>query len=93
MYKLHKFRPGETIDAVIKLLGRHDFTPDEVLIMRYRFNALNGIIVPRAGWIFKIPLPHAFTDDYGNTVAVEYKIPDPIEEDPSEEPQGGSSGQ
>lgn len=55
-YILHTFRPGETIDAVIRLLGRHNYTPEEILALRVRFNELNGLIVPRPGDVFKIPL-------------------------------------
>ena len=72
---LHKFRPGETIDAVIKLKGRHDFTPSQIEVARRRFNELNGQIVPRAGQVFKIPTQELVTDDFGNVIDV--STPDP----------------
>jgi len=56
-YKLHCFRPGETIDAVIRLLGRHNLTHEELLPLRQAFNELNGFAAPRVGETFKIPLP------------------------------------
>lgn len=55
-YILHTFRPTETIDAVIRLLGRHDYTREELLVLRAEFNELNGLAVPRAGQVFKIPI-------------------------------------
>lgn len=56
-YKLHTFRPGETIDAVIKLLGRHDLTAAEMIPLREQFNVLNEGRVPYQNVEFKIPLP------------------------------------
>jgi hypothetical protein len=56
-FVLHTFRPTETIDAVIRLLGRHDLTHEELLPLREKFNELNGLVVPKPGMIFKIPLP------------------------------------
>jgi hypothetical protein len=55
-YTLHKFRPSETIDAIIRLKGRHDYTRAELEPLRKMFNELNGNVVPRAGQTFKIPL-------------------------------------
>lgn len=52
----HKFRPSETIDAVLRLKGRHDHTPQDLVILRKRFNELNGTRVPHPGEVFKIPL-------------------------------------
>ena len=69
-YTLHKFRPSETIDAVIRLKGRHSYSTSEMLILREAFNELNGKIVPRPGDTFKIPLEGLTTDDYGNTLEV-----------------------
>lgn len=56
-YKLHTFRPGETIDAVIKLLGRHNLTKNEMVPLRQAFNELNENVVPRPGTTCKIPTP------------------------------------
>jgi hypothetical protein len=55
-YILHKFRPSETIDAVLRLKGRHNYTPEDLLVLRKRFNELNGLVVPHPGDTFKIPL-------------------------------------
>ena len=55
-YTLHKFRASETIDAVMRLKGRHDYTREEILVLRIRFNELNGLVVPRPGDEYKIPL-------------------------------------
>lgn len=56
-YVLHCFIPGQTIDAVIKLKGRHNYTQDEMKVLRLAFKALNGDVNPRAGSTMKIPLP------------------------------------
>jgi len=69
-YTLHKFRPGDTIDAVIRLKGRHDFTPTQIVEARVRFNEMNGSIVPRAGEVFKIPIPELVVDDFGDVIEV-----------------------
>ena len=60
-YKLHTFRPGETIDAVIKLLGRHNLTLAEMVVLRQEFNVLNEGALPRPGLQFKIPSPPALS--------------------------------
>lgn len=67
-YTIHTFRPTETIDAVIRLKGRHDLTHEELSHLREAFDELNGKIVPRAGQTFKIPLPYETVDDMGNIV-------------------------
>lgn len=67
-YVLYQFRPTETIDAVIRLKGRHNYTQEEIAVLRAEFNRLNGMIVPRAGQMFKIPLEAVTMDDYGNLV-------------------------
>jgi len=64
-YKLHTFRPTETIDGVIRLLGRHAYTAGEMKHMRRAFDQMNGFIVPRPGMVYKIPLPFEVTDDFG----------------------------
>jgi len=64
-YTLHCFVPGQTIDAVIKLKGRHNLTRDEMLFLRERFNELNGEQVIRAGMTCKIPLPADVVEDEG----------------------------
>lgn len=56
-FVLHCFVPGQTIDAVIKLKGRHDLTAAEMVNLRERFNSLNGQQVIRPGMTCKIPLP------------------------------------
>lgn len=50
---LHTFRPSETIDAVLRLKGRHSYTHEEILVLRARFNELNGLNVPRPGQVFR----------------------------------------
>jgi hypothetical protein len=55
-FVLHKFRAGETIDAVIKLHGRHDFTPQELEVLHERYNELNGQKVPTPGETCKVPI-------------------------------------
>lgn len=67
-YVLHKFRPTETIDAVLRLKGRHNYTRVEILELRKRFNELNGQVVPYPGDVFKIPLEDITVDDYGDVV-------------------------
>lgn len=56
-FVLHKFRPSETIDAVIRLLGRHNLSAEEMIPLRAAFDELNGKEVPKPGVTFKIPLP------------------------------------
>jgi hypothetical protein len=75
-YILHKFRPGETIDAVIGLRGRHNYSPSEIVSLRAAFNELNGVVVPRAGQTFKIPLLD-LVDDFGNSVPTRLPQIDP----------------
>jgi hypothetical protein len=72
MYKhtIHTFRPTETIDAILRLKGRHNLTHEELAYLRVAFNQMNGLVVPRPGMAYKIPLPFETTDDYGNTVNV-----------------------
>ena len=86
MYKhvLHTFRPTETIDAVIRLKGRHNLTHEELLHLRVAFNAMNGRIVPKPGMTYKIPLPFETVDDFGEVVAT----PLPPTEPSSDEPEG-----
>lgn len=67
-YVLHTFRPTETIDAVIRLLGRHNLSKDELKPLLRRFNELNGTKVPKPGMTYKIPLPFEVVDDHGNVV-------------------------
>ena len=55
-FVLHTFRPTETIDAVIKLLGRHNYSTEEMAELRSAFNTLNDSNVPRPGAQFKIPM-------------------------------------
>lgn len=67
-YKLHTFRHGETINAVIRLLGRHNLTKSELVPLLKAFDELNGLIVPRPGMTYKIPMPFEVTDEFGNLV-------------------------
>lgn len=67
-FVLHTFRPTETIDGVIRLLGRHAYTKDEMRHLRRAFDKLNGLIVPKPGMVYKIPLPFETTDEFGNVV-------------------------
>jgi len=69
-FVLHTFRPTETIDAVIRLLGRHAYTKGEMRHLRRAFDELNGLVVPRPGMVYKIPLPFETTDDFGNLIDV-----------------------
>ena len=55
-YTSHCFRAGETIDAIMRLKGRHDYTLEELIILRGKFNQMNGLHVPRTGEVYKIPL-------------------------------------
>jgi hypothetical protein len=92
-YVLHQFRPTETIDAVIRLKIRHDLTQEELLPLRKRFNELNGLVVPRAGQTFKIPLEPLVVDDYGNLVDASRSAflsvlkDSPVVQDPGEDGQ------
>lgn len=65
---LHTFRASETISAVIRLRGRHNITPAEMIHLHRAFDELNGLIVPRPGMVYKIPLPFEVTDEFGNVV-------------------------
>jgi len=55
-FVLHTFRPTETIDAVFRLLGRHNYTREELKLLHVEFNTLNNNRVPKPGIEFKIPL-------------------------------------
>lgn len=74
-FTLHKFRPTETVDAVMRLLGRHNYTSAELVVLRKRFNELNGAIIPKPGEIFKIPLELITVDDFGSVVDVSANFP------------------
>jgi hypothetical protein len=69
-YILHRFRSGETINAVIRLRGRHNYTAAEVNDLQEKFNELNGTRVPRPGDTYKIPLEGLLVDDFGELVPV-----------------------
>ena len=83
-FALHTFRPTETIDAVIRLLGRHSYTKGEMRHLRAAFDRLNGFVVPRPGMTYKIPMPFEVTDDFGNLVDV--TPPEPEEDTASATP-------
>lgn len=67
-FTLHTFRASETIDAVIRLKGRHSYAKEEMSILRRAFDELNGKVVPRPGMQYKIPLPMEAVDEFGNLV-------------------------
>lgn len=67
-YVLHTFRPGETIDAVIRLKSRHNLSREQISVLRDAFNRLNDRVLPRQGMTFKIPLPFEVVDDFGNVI-------------------------
>lgn len=69
-YVYHTFRATETIDGVIRLLGRHAYTKEELDSLRKVFNEINETIVPRPGQRFKIPLPLEADDGFGNVLEV-----------------------
>ena len=55
-YVEHIFRPSETISAVIRLLGRQNYTKDELSILLREFDRVNDKKVPHAGDLFLIPI-------------------------------------
>lgn len=57
--------PGHTIDAIIKLKGRQDLTPAEMVFLRKKFNELNGEQAIRPGMTCKIPLPYDGVENEG----------------------------
>lgn len=67
-FVLHTFRASETIDAVIRLKGRHSYTKAQMTVLRRAFDDLNGKIVPRPGMQYKIPLPMETVDEFGNLI-------------------------
>jgi len=67
-YVIHTFRPTETIEAVMRLKGRHNLTKEQLRHLMVAFDELNGKVVPRVGMTFKIPLPFETVDDYGSVV-------------------------
>lgn len=65
-YILHTFRPGDTIDAIIRLKGRHNLTAAEMIPLREAFNRLNPAEVLKPGMVRKIPLcSNAVSDSEG----------------------------
>ena len=79
-YTIHTFRPTETIDAVIRLKGRHSYSNEEMASLRLAFNKLNGRIVPRPGMTYKIPLPFEVVDEFGEIVQTPLPEPEPEED-------------
>lgn len=55
-YVLHCFRPSETIEAVLRLKGRHNYTRQDLQTLMRQFDALNGPVIVRPGMTLKIPL-------------------------------------
>lgn len=84
-YVLHTFRPTETIEAVMRLKGRHSLSQAQLKHLMVAFNELNGVVTPRAGMTFKIPLPFETVDDFGNVIY----LPEPavVEPTPELEPE------
>ena len=76
-FVLHTFRASETIDAVIRLKGRHRYTKAQMVALRRAFDEMNGKIVPRPGMQYKIPMPFEVTDDFGNVIDVTPPEPEP----------------
>lgn len=64
-FVLHCFRPSETIEAVLRLRGRHNLTKEELRYLMVQFEKLNGKIIPRPGMTFKIPLPPPLAETEG----------------------------
>lgn len=52
----HTFRPGETVEAILKKINRHDVTESELRKLLIDYHTLNGSEVPRAGTQVKIPM-------------------------------------
>ena len=89
-FVLHKFRPTETIDAVMRLKGRHNYTLEELVVLRARFNRLNGAIVPYPGDTFKIPLELLPIDD--NSLGMDVGVFVPVISNPGSEGQEPADG-
>lgn len=68
-YVSHTFRPGDTIDAVIRLKGRHNLTQAEMIPLRESFNEMNVAEVIRPGMTCKIPLcSNSFCESEGGEI-------------------------
>ncbi len=52
----HLFMPGDTIQAVIKKLNRHDVLPEELKDLVVTYGMINGNEVPKAGTSVMIPI-------------------------------------
>ncbi len=55
-YVPHSFMPNHTIDAVLRLKNRHNMTSEELEPLRAEFNRINGLVVPRPGVTYQIPV-------------------------------------
>lgn len=55
-YVSHCFRPSETIEAVLRLRGRHSYTKAELDLLMREFNRVNGEVIPRPGQTFQVPV-------------------------------------
>ena len=64
---LHCFRPSETIEAVLRLKGRHNYTKEELRYLVKVFNELNGEILPRPGMTLKVPILTGSESEGGET--------------------------
>lgn len=52
----HLFMPGDTVQAIIKKLNRHDVTPQEMKDLVATYGMINGTEVPKAGTSVMIPI-------------------------------------
>ena len=55
-YISHQFRPTETVTSVIRYLGRHNYTREELDLLLTEFDRINDKKVPRVGDLFEIPI-------------------------------------
>lgn len=95
-YVLHQFRPSETVDAVLRLRGRHNYTPEEILTFREKFNELNGLRVPRVGDVYKIPVEELVVDNFGqllNVAQAAAVVDAPVVTDPGDDREEPPQGQ
>ncbi len=83
-YVIHTFRPSETIEAVMRLKGRHNLSKQQLRHLMVAFDELNGRTVPKPGMSYKIPLPFETVDDFGNVVYLPEPALPPVESEGGE---------